>query len=235
MDDGRTTKGAALLAFPPGAILRRPVGGSGSNSERRQGRLVENAILTGLGLAPQAGLNAYIPLLVLALSDRFTDRVGLERPYDFLSSTPGIIVLMILLTIEIAADKVPGIDHANDLIQSAIRPASGAILMMATTNQGDKLNPAVAMLIGLILAGAVHGVKATTRPAITLSTGGLGNPIISMIEDGIAAITSVVAILVPVLALVMVILFGILLWWIYRKIRRLTTFLASASRSRTLR
>jgi uncharacterized protein (DUF1015 family) len=47
---------------------------------------VETAILTGIGLAAPAGLNAYIPLLALALADRATTRVTLHAPYDVLSS-----------------------------------------------------------------------------------------------------------------------------------------------------
>lgn len=195
---------------------------------------MDSSVLTGLGLAPSAGLNAYIPLLALALADRFTDQVTLQRPYDFLSSTSGIIILLVLLTIEIIADKIPGVDHANDLIQSAIRPAAGAISMMAVTNTDRALNPAVAMIAGLLLAGGVHGVKATTRPAITVSTGGVGNPVISMLEDAVAAITSVAAILVPVLALVLIVLFGLLLWWLYRKVRNLTGYLARMGRASSL-
>ncbi|HEY8448312.1 MAG TPA: DUF4126 domain-containing protein [Thermomicrobiales bacterium] len=195
---------------------------------------MDSSVLTGLGLAPPAGLNAYIPLLVLALADRFTDQVTLERPYDFLSSTAGIVVLLVLLTIEIVADKVPGIDHANDLLQSAIRPAAGAISMMAVTNTDDSLNPVVAMVIGLLIAGAVHGVKATSRPAITVSTSGVGNPLISTIEDGIAVFTSIMAILVPIVAVALVIAFGAFLWWTYRRIRNLSRFLARTGRSMTL-
>jgi len=185
---------------------------------------VENAILTGLGLAPSAGLNAYIPLLVLALADRFTDQVTLERPYDFISSVPGIAILLILLTVELIADKVSGVDHANDLLQSAIRPAAGAFLMMSVTNQDNSLNPVVAMIIGLLAAGGVHGVKATTRPAITVSTGGLGNPIISMIEDGVAFVTSILAIIAPIIAIIMMGALGLVLWWMYRKVRQMTSF-----------
>lgn len=195
---------------------------------------MDSSVLTGLGLAPSAGLNAYIPLLALALADRFTDQITLQRPYDFLSSTGGIVILLLLLTIEIIADKIPGVDHANDLIQSAIRPAAGAISMMAVTNSDRALNPVVAMIAGLLLAGGVHGAKATARPAITVSTGGVGNPVISMLEDAIAAITSVAAILVPLLAIVLIVLFGLLLWWLYRKVRNLTGYLARMGRASTL-
>ena len=89
---------------------------------------METAILTGIGLAAPAGLNAYIPLLALALADRATTQVTLHAPYDVLSSNIGIAILIVLLTIEIAVDKIPGVDHVNDIIQSFVRPAAGAIV-----------------------------------------------------------------------------------------------------------
>ena len=88
---------------------------------------METAILTGIGLAAPAGLNAYIPLLALALADRATNRVTFNAPYDVLSSNLGIAILIILLTVEVTVDKIPGVDHVNDLIQSFVRPAAGAI------------------------------------------------------------------------------------------------------------
>lgn len=180
---------------------------------------MENAFLTGIGLAAPAGLNAYLPLLLLALADRITNRVALDQPYDFLSSGWGIAVITFLLTIEVIADKIPGIDHANDLIQSAIRPASGATLMMASTSEGSSLNPVLAMIVGLVAAGSVHAAKATSRPAITLGTGGLGNPLVSLVEDGIALIIGLVAILAPVLVLVPLVAFFALLLYGYRRFR----------------
>nr|MDP9472774.1 DUF4126 domain-containing protein [Chloroflexota bacterium] len=167
-----------------------------------------------------AGLNAYLPLLLLALADRITDRITLDQPYDFLSSGWGIAVITFLLTVEVIADKIPGIDHANDLIQSAIRPAAGATLMMASTSDGSSLNPVVAMLVGLVTAGSVHAAKATSRPAITLSTGGLGNPLVSLVEDGVALVTGLVAIISPVLVLVPLVAFFALPLYAYRRLRR---------------
>jgi uncharacterized protein DUF4126 len=177
--------------------------------------------LSGLGLAGPAGLNAYIPLLVLALADRASDKVTLAQPYDFISSTWFIFILLGLLLIEIIVDKIPGFDHANDLIQSVIRPASGAVLLMATTNDENVINPVIAMILGLGVAGGVHAVKTVSRPAVTISTGGLGNPIVSMLEDGIAVIVSVLAILLPIIAVVLFILFAIFIYYSYRKVGQL--------------
>jgi len=158
---------------------------------------VEYPFLTGLGLAAPAGLNAYLPLLIAALVDRFSSRIDLDRPFDFLSSTWGIVILTGLVTVEVVVDKIPGIDHLNDLFQSVVRPASGAFLMMAANSDGGGLNPVGAMVIGLVIAGAVHAVKAISRPAVTVTTGGLGNPLVSLAEDGIAVLTAMTAVLLP--------------------------------------
>lgn len=180
---------------------------------------MENAFLTGLGLAAPAGLNAYLPLLIVALADRFTGGIELDRPYDLLSSTPGLAILVVLLTIEIVADKIPGVDHANDLIQSAVRPAAGAALMMASTSDSS-LNPVAALLLGLVTAGSVHAAKAVTRPAVTVTTGGLGNPLVSTVEDMVAAGTAVLAIAAPGVVLVVLALFIVFLLWGVRLARR---------------
>lgn len=167
---------------------------------------MEYPFLTGLGLAAPAGLNAYLPLLIVALVDRFSSRIDLDSPYDFLGSTWGIVILTLLVTVEVVVDKVPGIDHLNDLVQSVIRPASGAFLMMAANSDGGNLNPVGAMVIGLVVAGGVHTGKALSRPAVTVTTGGLGNPIVSFAEDGLAAISAISAVLIPLVVPLFIIL-----------------------------
>lgn len=181
---------------------------------------MESALLTGLGLAAPAGLNAYLPLLVVALVDRFSNVLALDRPYDFLSSNWGIAIISLLLTVEVVVDKIPGADHANDLLMSAVRPAAGAILAMAAT-QDASVNPVVAMVLGLVLAGTVHTAKATARPAITLSTGGLGNPIASLVEDLVAVTASIAAVFVPLLAILFLLLLALFVLWTARRLQRL--------------
>ena len=181
-----------------------------------------SVLLSGIGLAAPAGLNAYIPLLVLTLADRFSTLVTLDAPYDVVSSYWGIAVLLLLLSVELIADKIPGVDHVNDLLQTAIRPAAGAFLVMAQSASSDvgEINPAIALFLGLTTAGAVHGAKATVRPAITVTTGGIGNPIVSMLEDFLAAVTSIIAILLPLLLIVILPLVAFGLWRVYRRLQR---------------
>lgn len=180
---------------------------------------MDNALLMGVGLAAPAGLNAFIPLLVVGVADRISDSVNLGRPYDFLSSTTGILVVLALLTVEIVVDKIPNADHFNDLVQSAVRPAAGAVVMMAAVNEEATVHPLIAMLLGLLIAGTVHWYKATQRPAITIETRGVGNPFVSMVEDAIALVTSLLAVVVPLIGMLSIIAGGFLLRAAYRRAR----------------
>jgi uncharacterized membrane protein len=178
------------------------------------------ALLSSLGLALPAGLNAWLPFLILALADRFTSAVDLAEPYDFISSTPGIIVILLLLPIELIADKIPGVDHVSDVIHTAIRPLAGAILAAAIADASGDLDAWVGALIGVTGAGATHAAKMSTRPVVTVSTGGVGNPVVSLIEDVTAAVSSLIAVFLPLLLLIVLPLIGWLLYSTWRRMRR---------------
>lgn len=173
--------------------------------------------LTGVLLAAAAGLNAFLPILGLALADRFTNQVDLPQPYSVISSVAGIAILLALVTIDLIADKIPRIDHLNDLINSPIRPAAGMFLMMAAVSGKNEVHEVVAMFIGLLVAGAVHVYKSISRTRITVATNGLANPMVSLIEDGIASLTTLLAIVAPWIGLAFAIPAGIGLGWVYRK------------------
>lgn len=176
------------------------------------------AVLSAFGLSASAGLNAYIPLLIIALAARFTPLVNLSAPYDLLTSTWVIAALAALLLVEILADKIPLVDSANDVLGLAIRPAAGALLFAASTGTVDFVDPRLALIAGLVVAGAAHGAKATARPMITASTGGVGNPIVSTVEDVTAFATSVVAIVFPLLIGGAIVFFVALwAWWSSRR------------------
>lgn len=138
--------------------------------------------LTGTGLAASAGLNAYFPILVLALADRTTSFVNLPTPYDWLSSNVGLLVILLLLPLELVPDKIAKVDHISDFIHTALRPGAAALVFMAVAHQDDSIHLIWAMLLGLIIGGAVHWLKASSRPAITRNTRGLGNPIVSTLR-----------------------------------------------------
>jgi uncharacterized membrane protein len=176
-------------------------------------------ILTGIGLASGAGLNAYLPLLVLALADRFTDVIDLGTPWDVLSSFWGLVILLLVLPLELIADKIPRVDQMSDLLHTAIRPGAGAVAFMAIASQIDDFQMVIAFILGLVIAGAVHWMKASVRPQITETTKGIGNPLISLLEDGLAVLFAVLAVFLPISILAFVPLGLFLLYRSYRRFK----------------
>ena len=176
-------------------------------------------IFSAFGLSASAGLNAYIPLLVIGVIDHYTDWLTLKAPWDTLSNPWILILLGILLIIEMLADKIPAVNHINDAIQTFVRPVAGAVAFAASTNTVTNLNPVLALALGLFVAGGVHVAKAgVVRPIVTATTGGLGNTPVSVAEDVASTALSILAIVVPLVAGVLLILaLALLLSWFWRR------------------
>ena len=172
-------------------------------------------IFSAFGLSASAGLNAYIPLLVVGVLAHYTNLIKLNAPWDTLSNPWILILLGILLIIEMLADKIPAVNHINDLIQTIVRPVAGAIAFAASTNVVHGINPMLAMACGLLVAGSIHLVKAAAvRPLVTATTAGAGNVPVSVAEDITSTVVSFFSILVPVaIAVLVAILILFLLWW----------------------
>lgn len=164
-------------------------------------------IFTAFGLSASAGLNAYIPLLVVAVLARFTNLIQLNPPWDTLAS-PWIIGLLVLLSaVEFFADKIPAVNHVNDAIQTIVRPAAGAIAFAASAKVITDIHPVLSLAAGLLVAGTIHTIKsAVVRPAVTATTGGAGNIPVSIAEDVVSTITSLLAVVIPLILAVIVIL-----------------------------
>jgi len=164
--------------------------------------------LTGTGLSAAAGLNAFIPLVIVGLLGRFTELIELPQHLAWLTSWPAIIIASALLLSEVVLDKIPGVDHVNDVLQTGVRPVVGGVIFSATaaadavqTSEFWQNNPWLGALLGAIIAGLVHTGKAVSRPAINAFTGGAGSPVASFSEDAVAVGLSFSAILVPFLVI----------------------------------
>jgi hypothetical protein len=176
-------------------------------------------VLSAFGLSASAGLNAYIPLLVVALLAKFTTLIQLSKPWDALTSWWTIGILVLLSLVEFFADKVPAVNHVNDLIHTIIRPAAGAIVFAASTQAVTNIHPVVALVLGLFVSGGVHAVKSLAiRPAITATTGGAGNIPVSILEDLVSTVTSVLAVWMPILiGFFFLLIMCLLIWFIVRR------------------
>jgi len=179
-------------------------------------------IFSAFGLSASAGLNAYIPLLVVALLAKFTDLIQLSKPYDTLTSWWIIALLVVLSLVEFFADKVPAVNHINDVVQTIIRPAAGAIVFASSAKVISDVNPVLAIALGLLVAGSVHTVKSVVvRPVVTATTGGTANIAVSMIEDGVSTAVSVLSLIIPVIMAGVLLLVTVwVIWWLLRRTKR---------------
>ena len=179
-----------------------------------------SGVFAAFGLSASAGLNAYIPLLILSLVARFTELISLNEPWDALSSWWVIGVLIVLTIVEFFADKIPTVNHINDGIQTFIRPVAGAIAFAASARVVNDVHPILAMVAGLLVAGSVHVAKsAAVRPAVTATTGGVGNIPVSIAEDIAATVVSILAIVIPtLLVMILIVITAYIIWRVWRRV-----------------
>ncbi len=179
-------------------------------------------IFTAFGLSASAGLNAYIPLLIVGLLGHYTNLMQLNSPWDTLSNPWIILMLCVLVIIEMLADKIPAVNHINDAIQTFIRPTAGAVAFAASAHVVTNVSPVLALACGLLIAGTVHVAKAgVLRPAVTATTGGVGNVPVSIAEDVVSTVLSILAIVMPILVgTLLIVLAAFIVYWLYKRSNR---------------
>nr|WP_269329520.1 DUF4126 domain-containing protein [Kineosporia babensis] len=180
--------------------------------------------MTGSGLAAAAGLNAWIPFVLVALTARMSDVIELPGEYSWVISDWAIAAGAVLLLAELVLDKVPVVDHFNDLVQTAVRPTVGGLISSATfsaqnldNSQWMRDNPWAGALIGVVVAGLTHATKSAARPVVNLSTAGVGAPVVSTVEDVLSVLLAILAIFAPVLIVIALVLLAWGMFVIWRK------------------
>jgi hypothetical protein len=182
-------------------------------------------MVTGLGLSAAAGLNAYIPILVIGLLGRFSDVVTIPAEFSWMTNGWALAAVAVLLTAEVVLDKIPVVDHVNDAIQTFVRPAAGGAVFAASNAAGQldassfmRQHSWIGWMLGIAVGLVVHSTKASVRPVVNGGTLGTGTPVVSAAEDAISLGMSLLAILAPVVALILLI---ILVYVAMRLIHRL--------------
>jgi hypothetical protein len=181
------------------------------------------SLFSALGLSTATGLNAYIPLLVVGLLARYTSLIHLSAPYDMLTNPWVLLGIAVVALLDLIGDKIPGIDHALHVAGVVISPIAGMVVALASVS-GGQIDPTLAAICGLIAAGLTHGTRMAARPVATATTLGTANPVVSTIEDISSLVLSLVAILVPALAFLLLLVLAYAMFRVVRGIlRRRTT------------
>ncbi len=186
--------------------------------------------ITGIGLAGAAGLNAYVPLILVGLLARFTSVVTLPPAWEWLTDEWLLAGLGLLLVIEVVADKIPAVDSVNDVIQTLVRPSAGGVVFgagsasqtFAVDAPSDVLDTDrwLPIVVGVLIALGVHLLKSSARPAINIATLGVGGVVVSSLEDGASAGMTLLALVAPVIALVALVVALVIAVRLWRRARR---------------
>jgi hypothetical protein len=173
------------------------------------------AAAAGIAIAAACGLRAFLPLLALSLGVRF-EFVRVDHAAEWIASTPVLVTLVWATVLEIAADKIPAVDHMLDLVATGLRPAAAGLAAWCTF---EGLHPAMGIAAALVLGGGamgLHVAKAKVRLGSSMLTLGGANPVLSLVEDAISAGISALALLAPIAAVVAA---GMVVW-VFRRVFR---------------
>jgi hypothetical protein len=177
------------------------------------------SLLAAFGLSGAAGLNAWIPLLAVGLLGR-AGQLELADGYDWLESTPALIVLGAAFVLDFVGDKVPAVDSLLHAAGTVVHPAAGAIVFAGPTELPTDVPSIILFALGAGVAGSLHATRATVRPVSTTMTAGAGNPVLSLAEDVVSAVLSIVAVFAPLLGVIclLAVVVVAVVWW--RRVRR---------------
>jgi len=180
------------------------------------------SIMIGVALSATCGFRVFIPLLAVNIGTRAQDANGqplieLAGGFDWLSSDIAMMIFLVATLFEIAGYYIPWIDNLLDTIASPASIAAGTVI---TASFITGMDPWLQWLLGVIAGGGAAGaVQATTvvaRASSTVTTGGLGNPIVASVETSGAFLGSALSILVAPFAIALFVLLlvgGVWIWW----------------------
>lgn len=168
--------------------------------------MVETAtsIFAGVGLAAACGFRVFVPLLVLSIAAAL-GAIPLSNDFSWLATTPALVALATATVMEIAAYYVPWLDHALDVVATPAAVLAGVVTTAAViTDMSPVLRWALALVAGGGVAGAVQGATVLVRLKSGVTTAGVANPLVSTGETASSTVTSVLAVIVPLIAFLLV-------------------------------
>jgi len=159
----------------------------------------------GLGLAAAVGFRLFVPFLLVSIAAR-SGQVHLAGGFEWLGSDVALIMFSIAALLEIAAYFIPFFDHLLDTVAGPAAVIAGAVLMASTLIDMEPwLRWVIAIVAGGGTAGLLHGATSTLRLGSTATTGGLGNPAFATMETGASTALTILALMLPLVALALVI------------------------------
>ncbi len=171
------------------------------------------SILVGVGLSAACGFRVFIPPLVISIA-ALSGHLTLAPGFAWMGTPPALIAFAVATGLEIAAYYIPWLDNLLDTISTPAAIVAGTVVTAAMiTGMSPFLKWTLAVIAGGGAAGLVQGSTVLARGLSTVGTGGLANPIIATIELAGSILTSILSLIVPVLALLLLAVAAVVFGW----------------------
>jgi hypothetical protein len=177
-------------------------------------------LVVGIGLSAACGFRVFVPLLGMSIAS-LMGYLSLSSGFEWIGSWPALIAFATATLFEIGAYYIPWLDHLMDTIATPAAIVAGSIVTASMIGHVSPfLKWSLAIIAGGGVAGAVQSGTVAVRGLLTSTTGGLGNFLLATTELFGSVLTTVFAILIPIVCFVLVglLLFSIL--WAFRSIRQ---------------
>jgi hypothetical protein len=162
------------------------------------------SILMGIGLSAAVGFRIFIPFLIASIAS-LTGYINLSDSFNWIGTVPALITFSAATLIEILAYYIPWLDNILDTIASPIAVIAGAIIMVSViTDISPLLKWVLAIIAGGSITASIQSLTGFLRMTSSVTTGGVGNPVVSTAEAGSSFLLSITAILLPVVAVIIV-------------------------------
>ncbi len=183
------------------------------------------SVLLGIGLSAACGFRIFVPFLLVGIAAR-TGHVALGTSFTWMASTPALIALGVATVVEIGAYYIPWLDHLLDVVATPAAVVAGMIMTASVvTGLDPMLKWTLALIAGGGIAGTVQALTVGTRKVSLLTTGGLGNPLVSTVELFGSVLLTVLAIALPLLA------FAVIAWALFFGVRHLLRLMRGAGKA----
>ncbi len=168
------------------------------------------SILLGVSLAAAVGFRIFVPLLIMSLAS-MGGYLSLSSGFEWIGTFPALLIFAAASLFELAAYFIPFIDNLLDTIVGPTAVIAGTIVMASSIVEMEPIYKwTLAIIAGGGAAGLVQSLTTITRAASSLTTAGLGNPVVTTTETTASVGISVLAIFFPMMIGILVLL--LLIW-----------------------
>jgi hypothetical protein len=177
------------------------------------------SVIIGVALSATCGFRVFVPFLGMAIACK-AGHLTLSPGFEWIASYPAIVAFAVAAVFEIATYYIPWLDNIMDSITTPAAIVAGTIITASVIGDvSPLLQWSLAIIAGGGVAGTIQASSVILRGTSTVTTGGIANPIVSTFELIASIVGTILALVLPIIAISLILLFIIYLFFKYMKLK----------------